>query len=172
MKISTCDLLINLSKKRFDLASDRKCIFLVSEIFNNLLKCENVIVKQKSLQAFMIFLNFTSHEEVATTAVGDSEELQDTVSSYLQSNLDEISPAEDYLMLLSKQKFTHNCLEWSSINIPKSKRFKSEDTDIERHLEKIKDHVRLLSTASERRALTERNVVDINDIVNRLQMLL
>lgn len=120
----------------------------------------------------MIFLSFTSHEEVAAAAVGDSEELQDTVSSYLQSNLDEMSPAEDYLRLLSKQKFTHNCLEWSNINIPKSKRFKSEDADIEGHLEKIKEHVHLLSTASERRALTERNVVDISDIVNQLQMLL
>lgn len=173
LKISTCQLLTNLSKKSFDSASDKRCIlFLISDIFNVLLKSENVIIKQKSLQAFMLFLSFTSHEEVATTAVSDSKELQDTVSSYLQSRLDEISPSEDYLMLLSKEKFRHNCLEWSSITFPKLKRFKSEDTDIEGHLEKIKEHVRLLSTASERRALTERNAVDINYIVNQLQMLL
>lgn len=142
----------------------------ISKIYNVLLKDENPIIRQKTLESLVNFVDIICQDVNSSTE--NIMALHEAVSKYLKNVEESCSPQDLYLESMKNIQYKHRCLEWSSIIVPQQKKFKSDQDEVEMNLQKIQEHVAYLKVVCGDRILNTKNIDVVKEIISDMQTLI
>lgn len=150
-----------LCNKAFSPQNLQEVLNSISEILNNLLNVDNIIIKQRSLELLHKYMTCSPHDEIVRK-VAYSLDLQMMLANfYEKKNIIDDDLMKSYLENKLRNIFRHNCKD--TIEVPKLKKYKLNES-VCTILERIETDVKCLNEFS--KCLTSDDRIKLNAIKN------
>lgn len=140
-------------------------------MYDTLLRDEKTIIKQKTLESLVNFLDVIGSEN-PSRYIENLKELHEAAVMYFKHMEGGLVLDDSYLTRIKSLRYKHRCLEWSSIVVPQQKKFKSNANEVEMHLQKIQEHLGYLKCICDEQRLNQIHLDDVNQIISQMQALL
>lgn len=172
IKLLTLRLLDTIFHRALPNSSQKSSInSTVLKMYKTLITDKNPLIRQKTLESFLNFLDVTKPENPSKYTEYLSG-FHETFADYFKQSESDLKVDDKYLSLMKSLKYNHRCLEWSSIVVPQQKKFKSNNDQAEVHFRKIQEHVNYLKCFFSEQKVDEKYVGEVKQMISELQSLI
>lgn len=170
--ILKCSVLKSLANKCIGYANQNTVFDLIIELFKNVLRNSNPLVKQHALQTFSFFAHHTVHEPILSHVVNGVTKLREDFTNYLQQIVPNASLSSWEYFKKHQSTLRHQCCVVNNVE-PALKRPKlMSNINLEAVVQRLKNDVNDLVEFSRWESLSEGMQNDLMQIAGNIQRLL